>query len=70
MTTKERLHELVDELNEAEANDALRYIASRRTNEAPDGGAYPAVMPSFGGRPATSEELQALLGGIPTDGEG
>jgi predicted transcriptional regulator len=30
MTTKERLHKLVDELTEAEADDALRYVASRR----------------------------------------
>jgi hypothetical protein len=30
MTTKERLHKLVDELSEAEADDALRYVASRR----------------------------------------
>lgn len=30
VTTKERLHKLVDELSEQEANDALRYIAQRR----------------------------------------
>jgi hypothetical protein len=30
VTTKERLHKLVDELSEAEADDALRYVASRR----------------------------------------
>jgi hypothetical protein len=30
VTTKERLHRLVDELTEAEAGDALRYVASRR----------------------------------------
>jgi predicted transcriptional regulator len=30
MTVKERLHQLVDELSEAEADDALRYVASRR----------------------------------------
>ncbi len=30
MTTKERLHKLVDELSEPEADDALRYIAQRR----------------------------------------
>ncbi len=30
MTTRERLHELVDELSEREADDALRYIAQRR----------------------------------------
>lgn len=28
--TKERLHKLVDELSEREADDALRYIAQRR----------------------------------------
>lgn len=30
MTTKERLHRVVDELSEREADDALRYIAQRR----------------------------------------
>jgi hypothetical protein len=30
MTVKERLHQLVDELSDAEADDALRYVASRR----------------------------------------
>jgi hypothetical protein len=30
VTTRERLHELVDELSEREADDALRYIARRR----------------------------------------
>jgi predicted ArsR family transcriptional regulator len=30
MTTKERLHKLIDELSEPEADDALRYIAQRR----------------------------------------
>jgi hypothetical protein len=30
VTTKERLHKLVDELSEQEADDALRYIAERR----------------------------------------
>lgn len=29
MTTKEQLHKLVDELSETEADDALRYIATR-----------------------------------------
>jgi hypothetical protein len=32
--------------------------------------AYPAVVPVFAGRPATSEELQEILGDLPTDGEG
>ncbi len=30
MTTKDRLHKLVDELSEREADDALRYIAEQR----------------------------------------
>ncbi len=30
MTVKELLHQLVDELSEAEADEALRYVASRR----------------------------------------
>jgi predicted transcriptional regulator len=29
MTTKERLHKLVDQLSEAEAADTLEYVASR-----------------------------------------
>lgn len=30
VTTKERLHKLVEDLSEQEADDALRYIADRR----------------------------------------
>jgi hypothetical protein len=30
MTTKERLHKLVDELTDAEADETLRYVAARR----------------------------------------
>lgn len=33
MTTKERLHELVDELSDLEADDALRLIEARRADE-------------------------------------
>lgn len=33
MTTKERLHELVDELSDQEADDALRLIEARRADE-------------------------------------
>lgn len=32
VTIKERLHELVDELSDAEAGEALRYIAERRSD--------------------------------------
>ena len=33
MTTKQQLHQLVDELSEAEAEDALRVIVARREHE-------------------------------------
>ena len=33
MTTKERLHKLVDELSEQEANEALRLIDARRRGD-------------------------------------
>ena len=33
MTTKQQLHQMVDELSEAEAEDALRVIAARREHE-------------------------------------
>ena len=33
MTTKERLHKLVDELSEQEAGDALQYIASKHESD-------------------------------------
>ena len=37
MTTKERLHKLVDELSEREADDALQYIATRHdADDKPD----------------------------------
>lgn len=36
MTIKERLHKLVDELSEAEADDALRYVAARHEREEVD----------------------------------
>ncbi|MDX6677079.1 MAG: hypothetical protein QOE31_1131 [Solirubrobacteraceae bacterium] len=32
MTIKERLHKLVDELSDGEADEALRYIAERRSD--------------------------------------
>lgn len=33
MTTKQQLHQLVDELSEAEAEDALRVMVARREHE-------------------------------------
>jgi hypothetical protein len=39
MTIKERLHALVDELSELEANDALRILVARRKNGNANNGA-------------------------------
>lgn len=50
MTTKERLHKLVDELSEPEADDALRYIASRHGSEDP-------VIAAFRDAPEDDEPL-------------
>ncbi len=47
MTTKERLHALVDELSELEADDALRILIARRKNEAA-GNARLVRMPASG----------------------
>lgn len=41
MTTKERLHELVEELSELEADDALRTLTARRENDAAAQGVQP-----------------------------
>jgi hypothetical protein len=52
MTTKEHLHKLVDELSEAEADDALRYVASRQnggvdTPDEPDTVGLPESWKTF-----------------------
>jgi hypothetical protein len=47
MTIKERLHKLVDELTELEADDALRILIARRKNGAP-GSTRLARAPSGG----------------------
>jgi hypothetical protein len=36
MTTKERLHKLVDALSEQEAAEAIQYVTSRRANGSVD----------------------------------
>jgi hypothetical protein len=41
MTSKERLHKLVDELSEAEIKPVLDFIASRRVEDTPDDAAKP-----------------------------
>ncbi|MFI5004682.1 MAG: hypothetical protein ACHQE6_06685 [Solirubrobacterales bacterium] len=54
MTTKERLHKLVDELTEAEADDALRYVASRL-----EGGEADRFARWLDSRPEDDEPLTA-----------
>jgi hypothetical protein len=58
MTTKERLHKLVDELSEAEADDALRYVASRHEAEDPMIAAFRDAPEDD--EPLTAEEEAAL----------
>ncbi len=48
MTTKERLHKLVDELSDGEADEALRYIAERRSDP---------VVAAFRDAPADDEPV-------------
>jgi hypothetical protein len=63
MTTKERLHKLVDELSEAEADDALRYVASRREDEARDSFARWLESRPEDDEPLTAEDEQAIAEG-------
>ncbi len=60
MTPKERLHQLVDELSEAEADDALRYVASRREREATGGLARWLDSRPEDDEPLTAEEAEAI----------
>ena len=50
VTIKERLHKLVDELSEREADDALRYIANQREDP---------VIAAFRNAPDDDEPLTA-----------
>ncbi len=50
MTTKERLHKLVDELTEQEADDALRYFAERHDDP---------VVAAFRDAPVDDEPVSA-----------
>jgi hypothetical protein len=60
VTTKERLHQLVDELSEAEADDALRYVASRREGGEADGFARWLDSRPEDDEPLTEEEEKAI----------
>jgi predicted transcriptional regulator len=64
MTTKERLHKLVDELSEAEADDALRYVASRREGEATDSFARWLDSRPEDDEPLTAEDEEAIAEGL------
>lgn len=61
MTTKDRLHKLVDELSELEANDALRILVERLKNG--------AASPVQAGRPKKVGRLSffAIGAGDPPD---
>jgi hypothetical protein len=63
MTTKERLHQLVDELSESEAGDALRYVASRR--ESGEGDSFVRWLDSRpeDDEPLTAEDEEAIAEG-------
>lgn len=63
MTTRERLHKLVDDLSEAEADDALRYVASRREDEARDSFARWLESRPEDDEPLTAEDEQAIAEG-------
>jgi hypothetical protein len=60
MTVKERLHQLVDALSEAEADDALRYVASRRESGEADSFARWLDSRPKDDEPLTAEEEEAI----------
>jgi hypothetical protein len=60
MTSKERLHKLVDELSEAEIKPVLDFIASRRVEDTPDDAAKPGdVIDEWGNLDAMLDEESA-----------
>jgi predicted transcriptional regulator len=63
VTTKERLHQLVDQLSETEADEALRYIASRREESAADRLARWLDSRPEDDEPLTAEDEQAIAAG-------
>jgi hypothetical protein len=63
VTTKERLHQLVDELSESEADDALRYVASRRDDGEGDSFARWLDSRPEDDEPLTAEEEEAIAEG-------
>ncbi len=63
VTTKERLHQLVDELSETEAGEALRYVASQRQESAADRFAQWLDSRPEDDEPLTAEDEQAIAEG-------
>ena len=60
MTSKERLHKLVDELSEVEIEPVLDFIASRRVEDTPDDAAKPGdVIDEWGNLDAMLDEESA-----------
>ncbi|HUB36219.1 MAG TPA: hypothetical protein VL972_05295 [Solirubrobacteraceae bacterium] len=67
MTTKERLHQLVDELSNREAEDTLRLLDARLreepTNDA-DGESEMAVLPQGWGETLTGEPMPDVAAAV------
>jgi hypothetical protein len=55
------------EIEREAVKETRREMAAERAAQR---GAYPAVVPTFDGRPATAEVSLEILGDLPTDGEG
>ena len=67
MTTKERLHLLVDELSDGEAEDTLRLLDARRRREhaaLADSGSEMAVLPTGWGETLTGEPMPNVVAAV------
>ena len=67
MTTKERLHRLVDELSDREAEDTLRLLDARRQEEqvnAAGSGSEMAVLPRGWGKTLTGEPMPDVAAAV------
>jgi hypothetical protein len=67
MTTKERLHRLVDELSDREAKDTLRLLYARRQEEqvnAASGGSEMAALPQGWGETLTGEPMPDVAAAV------
>jgi hypothetical protein len=67
MTTKERLHRLVDELSDREAENTLRLLDTRRQEEQAGAGAGDpemAVLPHGWGETLTGEPMPNVVAAV------